>query len=93
MNNQWEPFETPDDPPGSPLRGRIAAWETPSERAVRLLEGWLNRALDMPEGTYPRIPLRMAREGGWQTVLTSDAGRAWAEGWWASAFAGVEIDR
>lgn len=87
---------TPDDgdwAPANPPGRRHAAWETPSDRAVRALEGWLNRAMEMPEGTYPRIPLRLSREGGWGAVLNTQTGRAWAEGWWATAFAGIEVDR
>lgn len=65
---------------------------TPSEKVVRDLEGWLNRALHEPEGVYPRIPLRLVTRGGWRTAERPEE-RALADAWWASAFAAIDIDR
>jgi hypothetical protein len=86
-------FGHPETSPEGPPTPQSTREETPSERVVRILEGWFNQALDQPEGTYPRIPLRASREGGWDTVLTTDSGRAWADAWWANTFAGIDIDR
>ncbi|MFM9958800.1 MAG: hypothetical protein ACKVZJ_12060 [Phycisphaerales bacterium] len=65
---------------------------TPSERAVRDLEGWLNRALAKPDDAFPRIPLRLVHQGGWRTAERPEE-RALADAWWHDAFAAIEIDR
>lgn len=63
-----------------------------SERAVRDLEAWLNHALQQPEATYPRIPIRLVSAGGWRTLERPEE-RAAADAWWDHAFAACEIDR
>lgn len=81
------------DPADLPFaRHEVTPDLTPSERAVRELEDWLNRALAQPDGAYPRIPLRLVSRGGWRTSERPEE-RAIAEAWWTSAFAAFEIDR
>lgn len=72
---------------------RLVHLETPSQRVVRELEGFLEAAMAMPDGTFPRIPLRAVHDGGWRERMATDEGRAWADAWWNGAFAGMEADR
>ncbi|MCA9311623.1 MAG: hypothetical protein KDA21_10485 [Phycisphaerales bacterium] len=51
------------------------------EKARRVHEAWLTRALQEPE-RWPRIPTRRVADGGFDGVMSSAEGRAWAHGWW-----------
>lgn len=52
--------------------------------ARRVHEVWLSRAVEAGRA-YPQIPLRAVSEGGYAEVVSSAAGRAWADGWWSQA--------
>jgi len=54
-------------------------------------ERWLNHALRSPRLLRVSIPRRRVDEGGFSRLMATRAGRAWAERWWARAFA--EVDR
>jgi hypothetical protein len=42
---------------------------------------WLTRAVASPRG-LPRIPTIAVRDGGFDPIVATPAGRAWAESWW-----------
>lgn len=47
----------------------------------RVHSRWLSRAVASPGG-LPRIPTIAVREGGFDPIVSTPAGRAWAESWW-----------
>jgi len=59
------------------------------ERARMLHGRWLSRALAQPRRVWPMIPLRRVSDGGFQRLMSSSEGRAWAEAWWDSTLAVV----
>jgi hypothetical protein len=42
---------------------------------------WLSRAVASP-ARVPRIPTIAVRDGGFDPIVSTPAGRAWAEAWW-----------
>ena len=63
----------------------------PGERVRRALERWLNHALTLPDGCFPRIPLRRVSEGGFESLRTR-RGRRIAERWWGKALENENLD-
>jgi hypothetical protein len=60
---------------------------------ARLLHGnWLSRAVAWQRERTPRIPVRRVSEGGFDGLMRTREGRAWAEGWWASAWTRLDDD-
>jgi hypothetical protein len=52
---------------------------------------WLTRAMRQP-AAYPRIPTRPVGDGGFSPLMSSPAGKAWAEEWWADTLRMQELD-
>jgi hypothetical protein len=59
-------------------------FEVRGEFARRLHSLWLTKALRVGV-SMPRIPTRLVREGGFDTVVNTPAGREWADRWWNEA--------
>lgn len=47
---------------------------------------WLTRALRTTPARMHRIPRRRVDEGGFDRLMRTRAGRAWADRWWERAF-------
>ena len=60
------------------------------ERARRLHEAWLTRALSSPSRAWPVIPVRRVSDGGFNRLMSGASGRAWAERWWESTLGQLE---
>jgi hypothetical protein len=60
---------------------------------------WLTWAVERLAGDdealeeFPWIPVRPVESGGFGEVTASPQGREWADGWWDSAFLGLEESR
>jgi hypothetical protein len=52
---------------------------------------WLTRALGRASA-YPRIPTRPMAEGGFNGLMATRAGRAWAEEWWSDTLRSDDLD-
>jgi hypothetical protein len=62
---------------------------SPSEKARRQHENWLNRALRRDSRAL-RIPTRRVDRGGFGATMSSTEGVIWAEEWWNAAIARAE---
>lgn len=66
----------------------------PTAERVRLEhESWLRWAFGRPAGMLPRIPVRRVSAGGFDAIMATPGGRAWAASWWGRAFDRVELGR
>jgi hypothetical protein len=66
--------------------------EVVSEAGARMRaahSAWLTRATQTPE-KYPRIPLRLVSDGGFDELMARPRGRMAAERWWDRTFQRVE---
>lgn len=61
-------------------------------RARLVHQLWLNRALERPRGSWPVIPLRRVSDGGFDGLMRTREGRAWAAMWWASTWGILDDD-
>ena len=59
-------------------------WERLGERVRRAHSRWLTAAL-RSGSKAPRIPVRRVSEGGWDAMMGTEEGRAWAAEFWESA--------
>lgn len=50
---------------------------------------WLTGAL-ASDRVYPKIPLRRVADGGFSGLISSPAGRRWADLWWNAALDRVD---
>lgn len=46
---------------------------------------WLSRALHTKRSASFRIPIRRVEAGGFDDLIATHAGRAWADQWWTNA--------
>lgn len=58
----------------------------------RVHSRWLSRAMRAGY-VAPRIPTRRVDEGGYEPVMASPEGRAWAAEWWDRALASPDPER
>lgn len=56
-----------------------------AETMKRTHARWLTRALRSPRSRGFRIPTRRVDAGGFDGLVRTEAGRAWAERWWLDA--------
>lgn len=61
-------------------------------KARLLHESWLTRALARRQGAIPKIPVRRVSDGGFDGMMRTAEGRAWAAHWWASAWGRLDDD-
>ncbi len=86
--DNWERLERLFGPEA--LSDQPANQQAPDEQShraamVRRTHGrWLTRAL-RAGFSAPRIPIRQLEQGGFESLLRSSEGRAWAEEWWEQA--------
>jgi hypothetical protein len=73
------------------LLHRAEYWLSAGERARRLHERWLTRAMARPD-RYPTIPVRPVSEGGFASLHTTAHGAQWAAGWWESTLGLMDDD-
>ncbi len=59
-------------------------WEDVAERMRRAHSEWLTAALRRG-AKAPRIPVRRVSEGGWDSMMATEEGRAWAAEFWQGA--------
>ncbi len=60
-------------------------WAERGEAMRRVHSRWLSRAVQ--HGVRPpRIPVRKVTDGGWDALMSTPEGRAWADEFWQSAF-------
>lgn len=60
-------------------------WLAKAEAMRRAHSSWLSRAVK--HGSRPpRIPVRKVSEGGWDELMSTPEGRAWADEFWQGAF-------
>lgn len=59
--------------------------ESAAEAMKRTHARWLTRALRSPRSRSFRIPTRRVDAGGFEELVRTEAGRAWADRWWSDA--------
>jgi hypothetical protein len=69
---------------------RKALLLTAGERARRVHEVWLNRAVSRDTAML-RIPVRRVDEGGFSHLRGDPGGQQWAEQWWMDAVARADM--
>lgn len=64
------------------------------ERARRYHERWLNRALALERSgaKIPKIPARAEADGGFDRLMSTTLGRAWARSWWETTLSTLEAE-
>jgi hypothetical protein len=65
---------------------------SPSEKARRMHEAWLDRALRTGR-PHPGIPKREVRLGGFESLMRTPGGRIWAKHWWDEALSKTDTRR
>lgn len=69
----------------------LSALVNHAEAMCRRHSLWLTRAMERPS-RYPRIPTAPADAGGFDRVMSTPAGREWAEEWWARTLSSEDLD-
>lgn len=67
--------------------GSVVLWA--GEKARALHGAWLTRAL-AGGAKFPVIPTRRVSDGGFGTLMSTAAGRAWAQSWWDRALGSLD---
>jgi hypothetical protein len=69
----------------------ISRLVNPAEAMRQRHSTWLTRAFKRP-ASYPRIPARAVRDGGFDAIMATPDGRKWAEEWWYSTLRADDLD-